>query len=81
MIPFNFDRTVREIAELVRQDKTGLMAGFIDQAITEFAKEVANMDPEQFTQSTNGFVNGHAWVDCAKQILAKRDEFASTEAE
>lgn len=62
---------VCEIAALIRDDRTGLMAGFISQAIEEFAKAVAKEDPEQITQSTNKFVNGHAWVDCAKQILAR----------
>ena len=62
------------IKELLDDDQTGLMAGFIAQAIGEFAKEVANADPEQITQSTNGFVNGHAWIDCAKQVLAKQDD-------
>jgi hypothetical protein len=63
-----------EIGELIDEDRTGLMAGFIYQAIGEFANGVINEDPERLTQATNGFVNGQAWVDCAKQILAKQDD-------
>jgi hypothetical protein len=47
-----------------------LMAGFLIQAINEFAKEVAKADPEAITKATNGFVSGHMWVDCAKRVLA-----------
>ena len=63
-----------EIRELIDDDQTGLMAGFIWQAIGSFAQEVINADPEQLSKATKWFVNRHAWVDCAKQILAKQDD-------
>jgi hypothetical protein len=62
---------VCEIKDLI--DNNGpLMAGFITQAIEDFAGEVAKADPAELTQATNNMVSGDAWIDCAKQILAKR---------
>jgi ParB/RepB/Spo0J family partition protein len=62
----------RQIAELIREDKTSWMDNFISTAVVAYAKEVADAGAEAITRSTNGMFNGHAWVECAKQILAKR---------
>jgi hypothetical protein len=51
-------------------EENPLMTGFLIQAITTFAEEVAKADPEAITKATNRMVNGNLWVDCAKAVLA-----------
>lgn len=74
-----WDRPLKwTIRFLVDTDQTGLMSGFILQAIEQFAIEVAEADAEEIIRATNGFVNGQAWIECAQQILA---EFEPAETE
>ena len=50
-----------------------LLATFIMHAVKEFAEEAAKANPDAITQETNGWINGHEWVRCAKTILAVDD--------
>jgi hypothetical protein len=60
-----------QIKEVVRlMESSGLMCGFVVQAIREFAKQVVEADPEEVKKNTKGFVDGDAWISCAKEIVA-----------
>ena len=59
---------VTVVTDLMRQDH--LLAGFIYQAIREFAESAVKFTPAEITKATNGMVKGRAWLDCAEQILA-----------
>jgi hypothetical protein len=72
------DRSVAgRVRALIKNDPTGLMSGFIDQAIEYFVQDVAQADPAGFTRRTNSFVNGEAWVARARAVLA---DCAATDA-
>jgi hypothetical protein len=69
--PSTRHRIVREIRELIDDDPAnGLMAGFIRQALHEFAKDVSSADPPA---PTGTIADGMwpAWVGCAKRAVAK----------
>jgi hypothetical protein len=59
-----------QVRHLIDADNYMLMDGFLRQAIMTFAEEIAKADPEEITKATNRWVNGHGWVNCAKQVLA-----------
>ena len=61
--------TVARIAELIGAHL--FMDGFIQQALTEFAKEVVAAGPEAATKATNGMISGVGWVKCAQLVLTK----------
>jgi hypothetical protein len=63
---------IRQIEQLIDNDTTGLMPGFVFQAITEFAKQVRFADPEQLTKDHGTAV--HHWSDCAKAIWTIDDD-------
>ena len=44
----------------------GLMACLLMQALEQYSVAVTELDPNQVTRDTNGFVNGHAWIACAR---------------
>lgn len=65
--------TVREVRELVDDDRTGLMSSFIAQAIVEYAGDVVRVHPDRVAlRGSMAELIWPTWVDCAKQILAKR---------
>jgi hypothetical protein len=61
--------TVALIVALINEHL--LMDNFIRRAVTEFAKEVVRADPETITKSTNGFINGADWIQCAHLALMR----------
>jgi hypothetical protein len=61
-------------------DKNGsLMAYLLLQAIEQFSLDVAELDPDQVTKDTNGWVDGRDWVYCAKAVLKALEDFKAPE--
>jgi hypothetical protein len=65
-----YTNLLRKLRDALEDDSTGLLISFVDRAICEYAKEAVKADPEQITKDTNRFINGHAWAQCAQQLLA-----------
>jgi hypothetical protein len=62
-------------------DENGaLMAYLLMQAIEQFSLEVAELDPDQVTKETHGWVDGRAWIACAKTVLEALEDFKAPAA-
>jgi hypothetical protein len=48
---------------------------FVIDAVTKLAKLVVDNEEETLKHMEGGFVNGPAWVKCAKDFLKQSEEF------
>jgi hypothetical protein len=63
--------------DLLAEDESGLMGTFVLKAVEDFASACVKADPQQITKDAGGWVNGHAWVECARTALAALEQLKS----
>jgi hypothetical protein len=64
---------IQMIKHLMEFSRHGaLMQAFIMDALDKQSKAIAKMDPAEI--DTGGFINGEAWINCAKELQEALDE-------
>ena len=58
-----------QMKALFKLTRDPMTAGFVHQAVTQFAQKVVKTPAEKITEATNGMVSGQAWIDIAEEVL------------